>query len=634
MIDDDDSLLRKAERDLYTTDIQPPKRRSLLHQEKVASRESWDDHTGIPVISGVPMSRPIQAQSIFKRIFLASLGLLACAAIILGISFLHGGNAISEKNVAIAITTKTFVDGGESLPVQVSIANKNRVAIELATLVLEYPQGGGEDSGAVSRITRELPVISAGATHQESFTIQLYGTENSQRTITAHIQFRAAGLNAVYEKDQPIQVTIRTSPVTITLKAPDKAIPNQEIPLVFTVVGNGTAVLSNTALVMQYPDGFVFSKAEPSPSFGNSVWYLGDLPPGASRTITVHGSISGAIADLKTIRASVGSQSAANEQVLDTTYNSLAQVIPLAEAFLDAHIVVGDQTGTLIPVSGSQPVRVSVQWKNTLPSTITNAQLAVSLSGSAYDPSSVQPSGGFFDEVSNRIVWTSQEQPALAAIGPGQVGQVSFSVTPRQFASGTAVTNPMIALSLDVLGYQSGGTKLSATGIDAKKLAVNSDLNLLTKTTHYTGVIQNTGPMPMVPGKETTYALEWKIANTRNRVSGASVATTLPTGVSWKGVIVPETETTALTYNEVTRQLVWNIGDVPAGSGQKIVTFKVGITPSPQQGGIIPPLTGQVVLTGKDGFTGQDLTVTKLPLTTQLLNDGNGPGRDGYVGKR
>ncbi len=328
MIDDEHSNLRKVARELYTTDIKPPTRRSVLHEEKVVSTDDWKSSmtSNSPTVT---MQKPVKTTSFFRNMFLASLCFLVIAMIVLGASFINGGNSISEGNVDIAITTKTFVDGGESLPVEVTLVNKNKLGLELATLVLEYPQGSDDNAGTMGRIEREIGSLAAGASRQESFMIQLYGTQNSQRNITARIEFRVQGSNAVYDKDQSTMVTIRTSPITITLAAPDKAIPNQEIPLKFTIIGNGTATLPNTAMVLQYPDGFTFARAEPSPTFGSTVWYLGDVPPGVNRTITVYGSLTGSITDLKTIRASVGSQNASNEQLLDTTYNALAQVIPL-----------------------------------------------------------------------------------------------------------------------------------------------------------------------------------------------------------------------------------------------------------------------------------------------------------------
>lgn len=464
--------------------------------------------------------------------------------------------------------------------------------------------------------------------------MKLYGVQNSQKTITARLEFHVQGSNAIYDREEPSIVTIRTSPANITLALPEKITPNQEIPIAFTIVGNGTATLSNTAMIVQYPEGFTFTKSDPAPSFGNTIWYLGDLPPGANRTITVRGSFSGNANDLKTIRASIGMQNSKNEQVLDTTYNTLAQVVPLSGTFLDTRITVLDDAGSkTVAINAGQRVNVKVFWKNTLAVPISNAQITVHLSGSAYDPAKVEASTAFFDTANNQIIWTKDQNQVFESISPGASGYVSFSILTKDLTS--AVVNPQIITSVDTLGYQSGGTKLSATAVDTKTLVVNSDINLLASTIHNGGSITNTGATPPVVGKETTYTLQFQIVNLRNRVSNVVLATSLPIYVNWKSVIVPQSEAANISYNEVTRQLLWNVGEVPAGTGgnlpAKQVALKVGVTPVSSQVGSAPELTGALTLTGRDGYTNQDITLTKRPMTTALLNEGNGPGALGQV---
>jgi hypothetical protein len=113
------------------------------------------------------------------------------------------------------------------------------------------------------------------------------------------------------------------------------------------------------------------------------------------------------------------------------------------------------------------------------------------------------------------------------------------------------------------------------------------------------------------------------------------LATSLPIYVNWKSVIVPQSEAANISYNEVTRQLLWNVGEVPAGTGgnlpAKQVALKIGVTPVSSQVGSAPELTGALTLTGRDGYTNQDVTLAKRPMTTALLNEGNGPGALGQV---
>ena len=633
MTDDDTSRLRRIERELYTTDIQPPAKRGFLHDKKVDAPKDWGELE--KKIETAKFAGSTSPGSLFKKIFLGSLAVFVLSLGFLGVSFLVGDNSISATNVDVVVTAKTFVDGGENLPVDVTVVNKNKLPLELATLVLEYPDGGSENAGTTARISRDIGSLGVGESRDETFAVQLYGPENSQKQITAHLEFRVSGSNAVYDKDEAANITIRTSPVQLTLDAPDKAIPNQEIPLKFTITGNGAATLPDTALVLQYPDGFTFTRAEPMPSYESNVFYLGDVPPGANRTITVYGTLSGSSQDIKTIRGAVGLQNKKSEQLLDTTYNSIAQVIPLTNAFLDAQITTIGRPGDTVPVAAGSEVKVSIPWRSTLAARLSNAEIHVHLSGSAFDPASVQPSGGFYDATNNEITWTRQQDPTLGDIDPGGSGSVDFSFVPKQTNGTVSIVNPAVNVSVDVQGIPAGGVRLAATGVAKKTFVVMSDLSLISKTIHYSGSIANTGPMPPTPGKETTYAVQWQITNSRNRVTGVSVSTILPINVKWKNVIVPATETANIVYNDVTRTLVWNVGEVPAGTGSTLpartLSIKLGVTPSTTQRGGTIDLTNDLRLVGHDEFTKADISTTKHGSTTRVLNDTSTVGTDGIV---
>ena len=634
MIPDEDSRLRKIERELYTTDIIPPKRRENLHAPVYDAPDDWVN----PKTTGTPAQSMTsnQSTSLFKKIFFGSLGFLVIAGIVFGVSFLTGGNAISSKNVDITITTKSLADGGSDLPVNITITNRNKVPMQLTELTLSYPNTGSADS-AVTRVTRDVGTIDVGASHDESFTVQLYGTQGSVQPIMADVQFNVSGSNAVYDATNSTNVTINSSPVNLSLNVPSTTSPNQQVPLAFSISGNGTTTLSNTALVVTYPAGFTYDHADTAPSYQNNVWYLGDLPPGSTKTITVYGSFAGGTNQQSTIAARIGSQDPHAQNQLTQIYSTLSQVVTLATSFVNAQLSIGGgNTSSQIPINSGDIVNVSVPWQNTLASSISNMEIDVGFSGSAYDPSLVQASSGYFDSAHNQIIWTKQQDQSFAAVNPGASGSESFSIRPKQFPSSAVVSNPQIVMTVSVKGYPSGGSQLTATNVDQKTLVLNSNLSLLTSTLHYTGAFANTGSMPPRANHQTTYTLNWEITNFRNGVSGVTVSTTLPTYVDWKGVVSPSSESSKVQYNSVTRNLVWNAGSVPAGVGSttpaRILSMQIGLTPSTDQQGTAPDLTGPIVVTGVDGFTGATINLQKHSMSTVLLNDGsNSTGADGQV---
>jgi hypothetical protein len=162
---------------------------------------------------------------------------------------------------------------------------------------------------------------------------------------------------------------------------------------------------------------------------------------------------------------------------------------------------------------------------------------------------------------------------------------------------------------------------------------VVTDLQLIPKVLHYSGPIQNTGTLPLGVGKETTFTVVWQIANSTNTVNGVVVKTTLPTGITWNNVIAPSTAASNLVYNSVTREITWNVGDVPVGQDAKSIAFKLAITPSTSQINTVPKLTNDITLIGADSITKTPLSQTKRALDTHLVGDTSTVGADGKVVK-
>lgn len=627
MIPEEESVLRKASNELYTTDRVSPRQRSFIHDKKIDAPDSWIASPSL--IASSPMSKIKKTTSWFKNIFLGSVVFFLIAVGISAYMFVGGVNTISSKNVSLEITTRSFVDGGELFPVTVTLVNNNRASLELATLVLAFPEGNQNNPNAVKRITRDIGSLASGATRQESFDISLFGEEGSERALKASLEFRVSGSNAIYSSDSETSLVIRSSPVRLVANIPESIVPNQETTLQFTLAGNGTAVLPNTAFTVVYPSGFTFVRSDPAPSLDSNVWFLGDIPITGQKTISITGTFSGSRNELKTIQASVGIQDTRNERLLSTIYNSISEIIPLTNTFLDIQTKISSNTDAVIPISATSPSSVEISWVNTLDTQINNVEIRARLSGSAYDPLRVQGNAGFFDTASNTVIWTRQQNPSLASLPPGATGQVSFSLNPKSSLIGQ---NPTIDIAIDIIGFDNSGKRLSAERVDVKKLVINSDINVLARSLYYSGPLQNTGPVPPKVGQETTYTIDWQVTNSRNRVSGLVMTTTLPLGVTWKDVMVPQNEKNNLSYNTITRQITWNIGEmVPGTLTSKTVSFKVSVTPGANQVGSVIDLTSDVVMTGRDEFTKTDITISRRPLSTRLINDTSNVGAEGQV---
>ena len=104
---------------------------------------------------------------------------------------------------------------------------------------------------------------------------------------------------------------------------------------------------------------------------------------------------------------------------------------------------------------------------------------------------------------------------------------------------------------------------------------------------HYSGALKNSGEVPPKVGKETTYTIVWSLANNANDLADAKITASLPPYASKENLISPEGED--LRFDEKNATLVWNVGEVPAGTGMimpaKEISFQVSFSPSLAQVG-------------------------------------------------
>ena len=100
------------------------------------------------------------------------------------------------------------------------------------------------------------------------------------------------------------------------------------------------------------------------------------------------------------------------------------------------------------------------------------------------------------------------------------------------------------------------------------------------------------------------------------------------------GEVSPDSE--QVTYNPVGGEIIWNAGDIEAGTGvgspPREVAFQVSFLPSLGQVGTAPTVLGESVARGTDLFAGIDITSNTRPaLTTKSLGDAGRAGKSGIV---
>ena len=567
----------------------------------------------------------------FKKFFIFSLLFAVVAIGISAFTFFTGGNTVSNDNITINIGGNSFTPGGDELPLQVEVVNKNPTDLELADLFVAYDKGG-DSSGGAQYVNDEntIGTISAGKTAKKDVFVQLYGGEGTTQSIDFTLQYRIHGSNAIFVKKVSFPVTISSAPIALSVDMPKDVTPNQSISFQVHVQSNAKATVSGVLLHIDYPSGFKFAFATPAAKAFNNVWDLGDMAPGQKYDLTVTGIVYGDDGEDRAFHVSVGSASAADNTVIGLTYNSLAQVVTLVKPFISADLSINGSAADTVAVPSASTVNVTVDWANNLTTLVTDAQIVVTLSGNALDSTKVTSDKGFYDSVKKTITWDRTNDTDLASIQPADHGTEDFSFQVPSLISGSGVIDsPTVDMSVSIAGKQPdiGGAVSQVTDFESKKAVVSSDLGFSVDAFYKNGIFTNTGPVPPQANQPTTYTVVWTITNSANTLSDAVATASLPTYVDWMNSFYPTND--GLSYDDTTRTITWNMGQVVSGTGfsgaSRTVSFQVRLNPSISQVGSVPKLVLDTSVTAKDTFTGDILTTTKPAISTRLQNDANFP---------
>ena len=626
MADDVKSRIAELERELYSKDFKPRDAGDILTRKDVRVAPSWgtasEENSFLDEAMRIEKQHHVQ---IMKKFAQFSVGFFILAAIVAGFIWWSNANVISGENIKIDINSPAAVAGGEPFETRFVITNGNKVSVDAATLLIEYPVGfySVVDKTELPRTSKEIGVIAPGQALTERISTILYGEENTSKDISVTLEYRMAGSNATLKKTATYAVKISSSPVNIKLGALKEVSSGQEVEFAVDISSNSKDPISTIIVEATYPFGFNFKSADPVPTYGVNSWQISELAPQETRKIRVRGVIEGQENEEKIIKVSVGTQSPKDERFIGVVYNVMRESTIITKPFLGLDIVIDNDSSPEHVATLSRGVRADIFWQNNSPTQVSDAVIEVKLKGAVLNRYSIYASGGgFYRSIDDTIVWDKSANQEFHSIEPGAKGSVSFSFSPRpaDVNAGNLIKNPQVAFDVLARAQRTTGANVyeEINTHASRVVKFETDLRLTARGTYFTGPFKNTGYMPPKANNETTYTISFTVRNSSNNVSNAVVKTTLPIYVKWLGNIYPAGE--GITYNESTSEVSWNVGRVTSG-GTRDASFQISFLPSLSQINQAPKLTGDISLVGFDDFTKTEVRDQKISVTTYLSSD-------------
>lgn len=618
-----------------------------LQKRLFRKKDTFQEREQEPTLSPAPMTGPrswgsgpdselirLMKQQKQKRLMryalfaTVGLGVVALIGAALAFVFLGERASVTKDNIFLVIEAPSKITVGEEVPFEVRFRNNNSIPLESVDIIFEYPEGARPLFGEPPREGSFRERVSIGRLmpneeHRESFKAFLFGNEGDTLTARATLEYRPQNSSARFGKDIAFDISVERSPVGVVIGIPNDATSGQEIEIVIDYVSTTESLLKNVSLDILYPSGFTFSSASLAPSKDNNLWYLGDVPSGGDGTIRIRGTIVGNADESKLFTARVGLHD--DETSGWSSYGQALKSLVMRDTLLAVAVGVNEtQRDGALP---GHTVNVTITWQNNLPVSARNVVLEAKLLGEAIDYARVRSQTGSYDSAKRQVVWTASQIPEFRFMGPGETGSVEIAVPIQSSLPVKTLKDKNFVARVEAVLYTNtvpeGFAGVETAGSGAVSVNVITQMGFVSRGLYRSGVLKNTGPLPPRVEQETTYTVMWSLTSSANDIEGVTVQTSLPANVEWKNVINPSGE--HVTYDSDTREVVWDAGFVVAGTGYtrpaREVSFQVGIVPGVSDIGRSPALTGDVVASGRDTFTGFVLEESATSITTRLSGD-------------
>ncbi|EKD46912.1 MAG: hypothetical protein ACD_67C00020G0002 [uncultured bacterium] len=537
-------------------------------------------------------------------------------------------NAFHQDRVTMSFEGPKEADSTQPIKYIIHYTNNNRVTLKNAEIQLNYSENFQPMdnlnlkylSPTASKIfVGDIAPMSQGAVELKGV---FYAPKDFPVYLNSQIHFVPSNGTSELFVENKLGVKITAAPVLLEVSAPKLAVDGDRLEYMIDYQNLDVRRISNVQVRVDFPQGFQMSDSQPRASEKEGIWYVGNLESNQGGKIRINGKINGKSEEGKNFVVTLGFLGAEDKFIV---YDKQELTTRIVSPILAVTQKLSDKDGEII--NAGELLKFSVMFQNTGNIGLRDAIVTVELKGKILDFSKIDADKGFYDSGKNLIIWKASDVPELANINPKAGGLVTFTVPVKTIIP--------IENKLDKNFIVSSIAKIDSpdvpTPIDSNKIIGSNSLELklaskvLFDTRGYftDSKIENSGPLPLETGRETTFTIHWTIINISNDITGAKVVSSLPTGARWTGEIYPANE--KVSYNERTNQIVWDAGDVPSGTGALVpgreIAFQVGVTPQINQVGEPINLLNKSVFTANDPFVGVNVSLGGNSKNTLLFED-------------
>lgn len=502
-----------------------------------------------------------------------------------------------ENNIIISFEGQNSVVATEESEYLIKYKNNNDISIDNIQIDIELPESMTSKQiflyeGDIEKVSESQRLVVDKMEAKQEIIIKIKGSilaeKNTIHTIKTIFLYNSERAPTRLRQNSEYKINIIDNPIILDIAAPFDVASGEVVEYKVTLNNKKNQDLNDLELRLIYPETLKVIEISKPADKDNNVFKIPLLKGNGRYDFTIRGELIGNQSERKSVKGQVGK--IINDKFV--VYGIDEGITRIAKAFVSVENFYPST------VKKDQDIKYSITVKNNTLVPIREGIIKAIFKGDVFDFSTLDTGGGDFDFNTKTITWRANALPILETFAPNASGTVTYSISLKkdlteqnlqsinyEVSTFSLFESYQIPTALGVNKVIQGSD--SIVSIERPKIIEKTPLIVTNNLLYDNSIpnITNSGPIPHKVGQPTTMTAIWEIEETNEDISGMTFKTYLPENVIATG-IHNNFGYGKFTYNDRTKEVFWNLGDVPSGlnKNQSIkLAFQIQLTPSINQ---------------------------------------------------
>lgn len=531
--------------------------------------------------------------SVLKKLFVTAI----IFSFAYGLFYYLSNRPADATALEFTITAPEKVIAGEEFSYTVKYNNNSKYILKDMRLEIKYPEGFiFEDAvgdflnqpGTTVKNIFNLADLMPGREAELKISGRMIAKKDSASLLLANLTYKPGDFSSEFKKEFLVSVIVEGLGFDVALDYANAILVNEENEIEISFNNVKKNYLDDFEVSFMFPENIILTNGNtPATSTANANEELLNVTKNSSLTWKVNGLTVGD----KTFKLPIYYQAIKKIDDRQEIIISFSKKMENGESYtflennIKLNVMNSDLNLTLI-LNGSKndgsanfgdTLNYSLAYANKSEGQINDVAIMAILKSDFLD----------FDTLKNQqegsvsgdsITWTKEQIPGLASLAPGAEGMIDFSINLKPF------TENDLGKKYTVSSYArfNINNRVSSSGDSQSNTintSLNSDLNLTEKILYFdeNNVPVGSGPLPPEVGELTSFRVYWTLKNNLHGLSDTKVSVTLPDYVSFSAR--NSATIGAVNFDNTTRLLTWQIGDLPVSIYRADAEFDISIRP-------------------------------------------------------